>query len=68
MGHNVLAFRLAISWVWVGFGVAYHTYHPFYTAPSWLSFESPTRLWLLVAVFSVTELMSLLSNIHLSMI
>jgi hypothetical protein len=68
MGHNILAFRAAINWAWVGFGIAFYTFHPFYTAPSWLSFEEPHALWLLIAVFAVTELMSLLSNIHLTTI
>lgn len=68
MGHNVLAYKLAIHWAWVGFGVAFYAFHPFYTAPSWLSFDEPHALWLLVAVFAVTELMSLLSNIHLTTI
>ena len=31
IGHNILAFKMAKSWLWQGSVLAYYTFHPFYT-------------------------------------
>lgn len=65
MGHNILAYKLAQSWLWQGGILAYYTFHPFYTGQSWLCFDRPILCLTIVFLFALTELMSLLSNIHL---
>jgi hypothetical protein len=65
IGHNILAFKMAKSWLWQGGVLAYYTFHPFYTGQDWLTLERPILFFTLVFLFALTELMSLLSNIHL---
>lgn len=65
IGHNILAFKMAKSWLWQGGVLAYYTFHPFYTGQDWLTLDRPILFFTLVFLFALTELMSLLSNIHL---
>jgi len=39
MGHNILAFKSTISWIGVGFCLAFYSFHPLYTAPEWINFD-----------------------------
>ena len=66
MGHNILAYRAAIEWLWVGFGVVFYTFHPLYTASEFITGDDPLLVWLVTIVFAVTELMAFLSNRHLA--
>ena len=68
MSHNILAYKSAVDWTWVGFGVGFYTFHPKYTANSLLSLEKPLVLYVVLFSFVCTELMSLLSNIHIQTI
>lgn len=68
MGHNIFAYKIAVFWTWVGFSIAFFTFHPFYTQPSWLSYDRPVILGLVIGTFALSELMSLLSNLHLNTI
>ena len=65
MSHNILAYRSVVEWIWVGFGVGFYTFHPFYTELSWLNYDQPVTLYLVGLLFLISETMSLLSNIHL---
>lgn len=66
MGHNIFAYKSTLSWLWVGFGVAFYSFHPLYDAAEWFSFEErPLWIWLIICMFILTELMSFLSNRHL---
>lgn len=66
MGHNILAVRSALSWFWAGFAIPFYTFHPLYTETVWLTLEKPIFFYIAVALFALSELMSLLSVMHLS--
>lgn len=67
MGHNILVYRATIEWLVVGFGNAYFVFNPKYTPSAWISStDQPFVFNLLLGAFVFAELMSLLSNIHLS--
>ena len=66
MGHNILAYKIAVQWIVVGLGIAYFLFNPKYTQASWISSDSPLIFYLIVGAFVLSELMSLLSDIHLS--
>lgn len=68
MGHNHLAYQAAVQWIWVGFGISFYNFHPFYTASEFITLEKPLLLWCVVLMFTLTELMSFLSDKHLSSI
>jgi len=66
MGHNILAYKVSVEWIFVGFGIAYYLFNPKYSQSTWISSDQPFMLNLIVGMFVLAELMSLLSNIHLS--
>ena len=66
MGHNILAARSALSWFFAGFAIPFYTFHPHYTEADWITFDTPVFFYIAVALFALSELMSLLSVIHLS--
>ena len=66
MGHNILAYKISIEWIFVGFGIAYYLFNPKYSQSRWISSEQPFVFNLILGAFICVELMSLLSDIHLS--
>jgi len=66
MGHNILAFRITVEWLFVGFGNAYYVFNPQYTKSTWISSDQPFVFNMIIGAFVFAEFMSLLSNIHLS--
>ena len=66
MGHNILAFRVTLEWLVVGLGNAYYVFNPQYTKSAWISSDQPFIYNMIIGAFVFSELMSLLSNIHLS--
>ena len=66
MGHNILAFRVTLEWLVVGLGNAYYVFNPQYTKSAWISSDQPFIYYMIIGAFVFSELMSLLSNIHLS--
>ena len=49
-----------------GFAIPFYTFHPHYTEADWITFDTPVFFYIAVALFALSELMSLLSVIHLS--
>jgi hypothetical protein len=67
MGHNILAYKMTVNGIFAGFAVAFYSFHPFYTAPKWLDYETrPIWVGALISAFFVSELMSYLSTQELS--
>lgn len=65
MGHNILAYNLAVNWIWVAFAMSFFTFHPRYTQLSWIDIEKPVVFYAFVFLYAMTELMSLLTTMHL---
>lgn len=67
-------FEVGLNWCALGFAFAFYVFHPNYTQPTWYADNwaadsgydliMPVRLLLVIFIF--VELLSLLSNIHLS--